>query len=86
MCRQGTRLAGVSGVDCELAPVDFTGLARCLGVEATRVDDVAALDRALAEAVRADGPRLIEVIVDREVAAPIAGRVRQLTWATEASR
>lgn len=84
MCRQGTSLTGIEGVDCELPEVDFAAWARSMGAWARTVRDAGELEAALKEAVDGRGPRLLDVRIDRSVAAPISGRVRQLTWSGDA--
>jgi len=49
----------------ELVNPDFVKLAESFGVTATRVDNAAALKTALATALDADEPRLIEVTIER---------------------
>ena len=44
--------------------LDWTSLARGMGVEGERVEDVAALLRALQRGFHSEGPYLIEAIVD----------------------
>jgi benzoylformate decarboxylase len=55
------------GMDFVDPPVDFTGLAKALGVEATRITDPAALKSTLASAFARPGTKLIEVMVDGTV-------------------
>lgn len=53
------------GMDFKDPPVDFTGLARSMGVTAERVDDPARLDAALEAAFsNRAGPNLVEVMCD----------------------
>jgi benzoylformate decarboxylase len=46
-------------------PIDFVGLARSLGVQAERTQTLDAVRDALARALVADGPTLIDVELDR---------------------
>ncbi|OWU83045.1 benzoylformate decarboxylase [Oceanicola sp. 22II-s10i] len=55
------------GMDFADPPVDFSALARSLGVEAQRVSSPDELSDALAAAVNAPGPRLVEVMIDGTV-------------------
>ncbi len=48
----------------ELAPVDFVQVAEACGVRWVRIDDPATVGDQLAEALRFDGPALIEAVVD----------------------
>lgn len=52
------------GMDFRKPSVDFTGLARSLGVRATRVSEGDQFRSILASAIERRGPELIEVIVD----------------------
>jgi benzoylformate decarboxylase len=55
------------GMDFADPPVDFTGMARALGLEATKVTDPAALPEVLKSATSRPGAKLIEVVVDGKV-------------------
>jgi benzoylformate decarboxylase len=55
------------GMDFKDPPVDFTGLATSLGMQAERVTDPATLHAALMRAFASGGPRLVEVVVDGSV-------------------
>ena len=52
-----------TGMDLREPDIDFTGLARSLGVQAERVSDPQAIVPALRAALAAGAPRLIEVMV-----------------------
>ncbi len=47
--------------------VDFTGLAKSLGLEAMRIADPKEMKSALTSAFSRPGPKLIEVVVDGTV-------------------
>ena len=48
----------------DLSPtLDFTALARGMGITAERIEDPAALQRAVSQAIAKRGPHLIEVVV-----------------------
>jgi benzoylformate decarboxylase len=51
------------GMDLRDPEIDFVSLARSMGVDAQRVSDPQALAPALREAMRAGGPRLVEVMI-----------------------
>jgi benzoylformate decarboxylase len=55
------------GMDFVDPAVDYVGLARSMGLAADRIADPGALPAALAAAFKADGPSLIEVMVDARV-------------------
>ena len=61
--KQQARQLPPSGV--ALGALDWMSLARGFGVKAWPADDEAALDRAIAAALLADGPTLIEAKIDR---------------------
>ena len=53
-----------TGMEFKDPPIDFTGLARAMGVPATRITDPDDLGPAIAESTRRDGPTLLDVVVD----------------------
>jgi benzoylformate decarboxylase len=55
------------GMDFADPPVDFTGMAKSLGLEAMRITDAKDLKSTLASAFRRPGAKLIEVVVDGAV-------------------
>jgi benzoylformate decarboxylase len=55
------------GMDFADPPVDFTGLAKSLGLEAMRITDTKDLKSTLASAFKRPGAKLIEVMVDGTV-------------------
>jgi acetolactate synthase-1/2/3 large subunit len=73
MCAQGMETLGLSA-DAEIPQVDFAAFARAQGARATRVDHEVQLDGALAEAMAADGPFVIDVRIDPRCKAPASLR------------
>jgi acetolactate synthase-1/2/3 large subunit len=73
MCAQGMDALGLSA-DAEIPQVDFAAFARAQGAGATRVDHEVQLDGALAEAMAADGPFVIDVRIDPRCQAPASLR------------
>jgi acetolactate synthase-1/2/3 large subunit len=73
MCAQGMDTLGLSA-DAEIPQVDFAAFARAQGARATRVDHEAQLDAALAEAMAADGPCVVDVRIDPRRKAPASQR------------
>jgi acetolactate synthase-1/2/3 large subunit len=73
MCAQGMDTLGLSA-DAEIPQVDFATFARAQGARATRVDHEEQLDAALAEAMAADGPFLVDVRIDPACKAPASRR------------
>ena len=55
------------GMDFIDPPVDFTGIAKSLGLESMRITDPAQLKSALSSAFRRPGTKLIEVVVNNAV-------------------
>lgn len=55
------------GMDFADPPVDYVGLARAMGVTAKRIEDPAKIRPALDASFKADGPTLLEVMVDGTV-------------------
>jgi benzoylformate decarboxylase len=55
------------GMDFVDPPVDFTGIAKALGLEAMRIANPADLKSALSSAFKRPGAKLIEVVVDGTV-------------------
>jgi pyruvate dehydrogenase (quinone)/pyruvate oxidase len=49
---------------CDLAPIDFVGFAKACGATGFRIEDPANCGRILDEALRTDGPVIIEAVVD----------------------
>ncbi len=73
MCAQGMDALGLSA-DAEIPQVDFAAFARAQGARATRVDHEVQLDAALAEAMAADGPFVVDVRIDPRCKAPASLR------------
>jgi benzoylformate decarboxylase len=55
------------GMDFVDPPVDFTGLARSLGMKAERITDPDAIEPAVKASIASGGPTLLEVMVDPKV-------------------
>ncbi len=53
-----------TGMEFRDPPIDFTGLARSMGVEAHRIEDADDIGPAIAESTRRRGPTLLDVVVD----------------------
>ena len=53
-----------TGMEFKDPPIDFTGLARAMGVPAMRITDPDDIGPAIAESTRRDGPTLLDVVVD----------------------
>jgi thiamine pyrophosphate-dependent acetolactate synthase large subunit-like protein len=85
MCAQGMDTLGLSA-DAEIPQVDFAAFARAQGARATRVDHEVQLDAALAEAMAADGPFVVDVRIDPRCKAPASLRNAALADTRSAER
>jgi thiamine pyrophosphate-dependent acetolactate synthase large subunit-like protein len=85
MCAQGMDALGLVA-DAEIPPVDFAAFARAQGARAARVDREDELDQALAQAMAADGPFLVDVRIDRSCQAPASLRNAALAGRIAATR
>jgi acetolactate synthase-1/2/3 large subunit len=68
--------------ECDFLDVDFGAVARALGCGGERVTEPGDLAGALARALAAPGPYLLDVVVDPEVAAPVTGFERGMDLRT----
>jgi acetolactate synthase I/II/III large subunit len=59
------RRAGDSAAATDLGPIDFAAAARALGARGVRVEDDAAFEPALRQALVADRPSVLHLVVDR---------------------
>ena len=79
MVEQGIRSLGWDTWHNDIPRVDFVAWARALGADGTRVDGEAELDSALARALAAAGPFVVDVQMDAgELAPSVANRVKSL--------
>ena len=58
------------GIGTDLGPIDFAGAARALGARGTRVEDDAAFEPALRQALVSDRPTLLHLVLDRRWEGP----------------
>jgi thiamine pyrophosphate-dependent acetolactate synthase large subunit-like protein len=88
MCAQGMQTLGLHA-DADFPAVDFAAFARAQGARGLRVQGEDELDAALAQAMAADGPVVVDVLVDLQARAPAGSRnrglARQLAGAGEVS-
>jgi acetolactate synthase-1/2/3 large subunit len=59
------RRPDAAGVGTDLGPIDFAAVARALGARGVRVDDDGGFEPALRQAIVADRPTLIHLVLDR---------------------
>lgn len=75
--RHGMQARGRLLHDTDYPDTDFAVVARAKGAAAERVTDAAQLDAALRNAIAADGPYLIDVVIDRAAVPPILARTNR---------
>ena len=68
---QSMQMAGLIPAETDLPPTDFVAFARSMGAEGIRVEREADLEAALRMAVRARGPFVVDVIIDRDELSPV---------------
>jgi acetolactate synthase-1/2/3 large subunit len=78
MTHEGMKAVGFEPRGTEFPEVDFAAVARGMGAAAVRVERDADLDAALDAAMRADGPFLVDVLVDQGEPAPATRRNQSL--------
>ncbi len=57
-------VSGIPDFETDHRPVDFSAIARAAGIDAIRVEEPGDVHDALAEALRGDGPALVEFVTD----------------------
>ena len=60
-----------SAIECDLLDVDYSEVARALKCGGERIADPGAIGPALQRALAADGPYLVDVVIDPRAKAPI---------------
>ncbi|MEL7407382.1 MAG: thiamine pyrophosphate-binding protein [Cyanobacteria bacterium J06558_2] len=80
MCKQGTFLQGLKGMDTEIPQADFVKIAHGMGAEGIRVTQESELPSALETAMASEKPFVIDVIIDAAQVAPIGDRVKSLIF------
>lgn len=78
MVDQGMRALGLRPTDMTIPRVDFVMLARALGADGVRVEREDELDRALGEAMAAEGPFVVDVNFDPSEPGPWMRRIHAL--------
>ena len=87
MCYQGMAALGMSGVaDALFPPVDFAKHAHAMGAGGSRVEREDALEAALEAALAAQGPYVLDVLIDPDQVAPTRGRNEGLRAAQAAQQ
>lgn len=78
MVRQGMRAQGFNPPDMSIPHTDFAGMARAMGADGATVDAETELDHALARAMEAQGPFVVDVRTDPHEAGPWSKRIKAL--------
>lgn len=78
MCYQGMQLLGMKGADALLPKTDFVAIARGMGADGIRIDNESDLEAALEKAIAAQGPFVVDVLIDPDRMAPSKGRNKGL--------
>jgi acetolactate synthase-1/2/3 large subunit len=68
--RRGGGDTDASAIATDLGPVDFTAIARAVGARGTRVETDAAFEPALRQALAADRPTVLQLVLDRRWVSP----------------
>jgi acetolactate synthase-1/2/3 large subunit len=75
---KGMQGLGLRPFETDLPPTDFAALSRAMGADGVRVTDPADLPAALAAALAATGPFVVDVLIDPDEPSPFARRVSTL--------
>jgi acetolactate synthase-1/2/3 large subunit len=59
---------------------DWAAVAKSFGAEGERVDDTNSFREALKRALKSDVPYVIDAIIDRDVPAPVTGKLWKIRW------
>ncbi len=78
MCRDGQRALGLTDQGVEFPTVDFVAYARAQGADGIRVESEDMVELALEEALRAEGPFIVDVYIDTHEPSPLLRRFESL--------
>ncbi|MEL7059404.1 MAG: thiamine pyrophosphate-dependent enzyme [Acidobacteriota bacterium] len=78
MCRDGHRALGLTGEEIDFPRVDFVEWARSMGADGAAVASEDLLDAAFDDALRADGPFVLDIRIDATEASPLLQRFESL--------
>lgn len=78
MVEEGMRAQGLKPVQTRIPPTDFVLLARSMGASGVRVTSEDELETAFQKAMTADGPFVMDVLIDPTEHAPIGARIESL--------
>lgn len=85
MCRDGQRALGLSTAHIEFPRADFVALARSMGADGVAVGEEGELEAALAAAMAAPGPFVVDVRIDTAEASPLLHRFDEMLGRDRAS-
>lgn len=74
MCHQGMAMLGLTGADALMPETDFVMVARGMGADGIRVTKESEILPALEQAIAANGPFVIDILIDPDRRAPSKGR------------
>ncbi len=78
MCHQGMKMLGMTGADATIPQTDFEMIARGMGAKGVRVTQESEIIAALEMAIAANGPVVVDVLIDPDRPAPSKGRNKGL--------
>jgi acetolactate synthase I/II/III large subunit len=78
ICEQGIAYLGFNNVDATIPQVDFVKIAQGMGADGIRVEREADVQVALEKAIAANGPFVVDVLIEPTCPAPIGSRLDSL--------
>lgn len=78
MIEHGMRGSGYAPAGTEIPRADFVALARAVGADGVQVTSEDDLDAALEQALAAEGPFVVDVLIDPDEPPPVGARVEKL--------
>lgn len=78
MVEQGMVTVGLEPIATEIPSTDFVMLARSMGADGVRVEPEADVAAALERAMAAEGPFVVDIVIDATVKAPAARRSQSI--------
>jgi acetolactate synthase-1/2/3 large subunit len=80
MVEQGMKMVGIPPFETRIPTADFAAIAGAMGADGVRVEREEDVLPALERAMDADGPFVVDVIIDSTVTAPASQRSHSLDW------
>ena len=78
MCRDGHAALGLTNESVDIPQVDFTALARSMGADGVQVKREDEIEDAIRRGMEAQGPYVIDVLIDENEASPLLKRFESL--------